>query len=104
MRRTTKLRIETSYKCNECGFTSGDKWLAEKHSCDVEQNGGYHEDYPACGCEAGDCNGEKYGSDESIKEQVAEQWRTGHGYCDHEYGIYNCEDRGYDDDEENTDE
>ena len=25
------------------------------------------EDYPCCGHEAGDCNGGKYGSDESIK-------------------------------------
>ncbi len=24
------------------------------------------EDYPCCGHEAGDCNGQKYGSDESI--------------------------------------
>ena len=24
------------------------------------------EDYPACGHERGDCNGQKYGSDESI--------------------------------------
>lgn len=25
------------------------------------------EDYPCCGHEAGDCNGNKYGSDEAIK-------------------------------------
>lgn len=30
------------------------------------------EDYPCCGHEAGDCNGQKYGSDESIK---ANAWR-----------------------------
>ncbi len=28
------------------------------------------EDYPCCGHEWGDCNGEKYGSDESIKQEV----------------------------------
>lgn len=28
------------------------------------------EDYPCCGHEAGDCNGQKYGSDESIKASV----------------------------------
>ena len=28
------------------------------------------EDYPCCGHEAGDCNGMRYGSDESIKEAV----------------------------------
>ena len=27
----------------------------------------YCEDYPACGHEAGDCDGSLYGSDESIK-------------------------------------
>ena len=26
------------------------------------------EDYPCCGHESGDCNGGKYGSDESIKK------------------------------------
>ena len=28
------------------------------------------EDFPCCGHELGDCNGQKYGSDESIKERV----------------------------------
>ena len=28
------------------------------------------EDYPCCGHEFGDCNGQKYGSDESIKASV----------------------------------
>jgi hypothetical protein len=49
------------------------------------------EDYPCCGHEAGDCDGSKYGSDEDIKAQVEQQWATGHGYCDHAEGIYNCE-------------
>lgn len=48
------------------------------------------EDYPACGHEMGDCEGLKYGSDEAIKARVQEQWDTGHGYCDHENGIFNC--------------
>ena len=38
------------------------------------------EDFPCCGHEAGDCDGSLYGSDESIKAQVHEAWRTGHGY------------------------
>jgi hypothetical protein len=29
------------------------------------------EDFPCCGHEAGDCNGQKYGSDESIKANAA---------------------------------
>ena len=49
------------------------------------------EDYPACGHELGDCEGKLYGSDESIKAQVERDWATGHGYCDHADGIYNCE-------------
>jgi hypothetical protein len=28
------------------------------------------EDFPCCGHEAGDCNGQKYGSDEAIKQAV----------------------------------
>ena len=49
------------------------------------------EDFPCCGHEAGDCDGSLYGSDESIKAQVERDWREGHGYCEHEVGIYNCE-------------
>lgn len=49
------------------------------------------EDYPCCGHELGDCEGLKYGSDESIKAQVERDWATGHGMCDHEEGIYNCD-------------
>lgn len=55
------------------------------------------EDYPCCGHEAGDCDGSLYGSDESIKERVAWDWANGHGHCDHQDGIYNCEDVEYDD-------
>ncbi len=53
------------------------------------------EDYPCCGHEMGDCDGQKYGSDESIKARVYEDIRNGHGHghgdCDHQDGIYNCE-------------
>ena len=61
----------------------------------------YCEDFPCCGHEAGDCDGSLYGSDESIKAQVETAWRTGHGYCDHAEGIFNCE---YDDDDDDDDE
>ena len=50
-----------------------------------------HEDYPCCGCEPGDCDGSLYGSDESIRARVERDWREGHGYCEHEAGIYNCD-------------
>lgn len=90
--------IEATYRCSECGFSSSDKYLVERHSCDVQRNGGFCEDAPACGHEYGDCNGLLYGSDESIKASVEKAWRTGHGYCEHEDSIYNCEDYG--DDEE----
>lgn len=62
----------------------------------------YCEDYPCCGHEAGDCDGSLYGSDESIKAQVERDWREGHGYCEHEAGIYNCD--GADEDECNDEE
>lgn len=60
------------------------------------------EDFPCCGHEAGDCDGSLYGSDESIKARVEQDWRTGHGYCDHAEGIFNCE--GGDDEPECEDE
>lgn len=77
--------------CDECGFETRDLPLMERHSCDVVAFGGRCEDYPACGHEMGDCNGLLYGSDESIKEQVERDWATGHGYCDHAAGIYECD-------------
>lgn len=45
------------------------------------------EDYPCCGHEFGDCDGSKYGSDESIK-----RYAKRHAYCDHEAGVYECDD------------
>ena len=83
--------------CRNCGFSTRDVSLLRTHSCDVQEFGGRCEDYPCCGHEAGDCNGLLYGSDEAIKEQVERDWRTGHGYCDHQDGIYNCEDEGDED-------
>ena len=51
----------------------------------------YHEDFPCCGCEPGDCYGDLYGSDEDIKARVLEDIKNGHGDCDHESGLYNCD-------------
>ena len=92
------------FTCNDCSFTTADIHLLANHSCDVAMNGGNCEDYPACGHEYGDCNGLRYGSDESIKAQVERQWNTGHGYCDHEFGIYNCDSNEDDDDDEAEDD
>ena len=86
-----------SVTCNDCGFTTKDSVLMVNHSCDTQEFGGRCEDYPCCGHEAGDCNGLLYGSDEAIKEQVEWEWRNGHGHCDHQDGIYNCEDEGDED-------
>lgn len=33
------------------------------------------EDYPCCGHEMGDCEGKKYGSDESIKRRAIREMR-----------------------------
>lgn len=60
------------------------------------------EDFPCCGHEAGDCDGSLYGSDERIKMEVERAWATGHGYCDHAEGIFNCD--GADDDDEYDEE
>jgi len=40
------------------------------------------EDWPCCGHEAGDCNGQKYGSDEAIKAYAHD-----HFGCEHEHGF-----------------
>ena len=41
------------------------------------------EDYPCCGHEAGDCDGSKYGSDESIKQAVYDRMNDDDYYDDH---------------------
>jgi hypothetical protein len=91
---TSTTYLKQDVRCNECGFVTRDVALFNKHSCDVQLQGGRCEDYPCCSHENGDCNGLLYGSDEAIKDAVYEQWNTGHGYCDHAAGIYNCDDDG----------
>lgn len=88
---TTIIHLPAAATCGECGFTTRDINLLAHHSCDVQAQGGRCEDFPACGHELGDCNGQLYGSDEAIKAQVEHDWATGHGYCDHAEGIYNCD-------------
>lgn len=83
--------MSREYTCKDCAFTTSDIHLLDHHSCDVALNGGNCEDYPCCGHEYGDCNGMLYGSSEAIYAQVEREWNTGHGMCDHESGIYNCE-------------
>lgn len=84
--------------CSECGFSTTDAHLLANHSCDVQSFGGYCEDFPCCGHEAGDCNGQKYGSDETIKAHAME-----HSGCEHEHGYCvqydEYEEEEYDEDE-----
>jgi hypothetical protein len=84
-----------AFKCLECGFYTDDENLMRHHSCDIQLQGGACEDYPACGHEWGDCNGLLYGSDEAIKADA-----MAHSMCDHENGVYECEDRCEEDDDE----
>jgi hypothetical protein len=44
------------------------------------------EDYPCCGHEAGDCLGQKYGSDESIIAREYERMARADEYGDDGYG------------------
>jgi len=67
---TTQLDPRIVATCSDCGFSNNDIYTLRNHSCDVTRNGGRCEDYPCCGHEMGDCNGLKYGSDESIKDLV----------------------------------
>lgn len=68
---TTYLRQNVT--CDDCGLSTRDVALFNNHSCDVQDNGGVCEDFPCCGHEYGDCNGQKYGSDEAIKAEVYER-------------------------------
>jgi len=43
------------------------------------------EDFPCCGHELGDCDGSKYGSDESIKQQVYDRIRAEDDWPDEDY-------------------
>jgi hypothetical protein len=45
------------------------------------------EDYPCCGHELGDCEGNLYGSDESIKAGVYARWNDP-DYDDYPYDDY----------------
>jgi hypothetical protein len=94
--------LTTPASCTSCHFTTADTDLLARHSCDIQEQGGTCEDFPACGHERGDCNGLLYGSDEYIKEQVYEQIRSGHGDCNHAEGQFFCED--WDDDEYDEEE
>jgi hypothetical protein len=78
--------LRFSATCPECGLTSQDVSLLNNHSCDVQKNGGRCEDYPCCGHESGDCNGLRYGSDESIKEHYYRLAAS--GMDDHEIDMY----------------
>lgn len=91
---TSTTFLKQDVRCDDCGFTTRDVALFNNHSCDVQNFGGRCEDYPCCGHEAGDCNGQLYGSDEAIKEEARR-----HVYCDHEAGVFDCED-DYEDEEE----
>lgn len=73
-----------SYDLVSCG----DDWTMTRE----RQMTFYHEDYPSCGCEPGDCDGRLYGSDQQIWDNAQRQWDSGHGYCDHAAGIYECND------------
>ena len=81
--------------CDECGFTAHDRHLMDGHSCEIQEQGGTCEDFPCCGHEFGDCNGLKYGSDESIKSDP-------HLLCDHENGDCEVDRDDYDDEDEES--
>jgi hypothetical protein len=82
------LKHGATVTCPECGFCTADTALFNNHSCDIQAQGGICEDYPACGHEQGDCNGQRYGSDEFIKEDAMR-----HFECEHEHGFCRLDDR-----------
>lgn len=78
--------LQVPATCSECGFSTTDVNLLASHSCDVQENGGRCEDYPCCGHEFGDCNGQKYGSTQAIQSDP-------HLLCDHNTGYCEVWDR-----------
>lgn len=67
---TNTTHLKQAVTCDDCGFKTTDGALFNNHSCAIQEQGGRCEDFPCCGHEYGDCNGEKYGSDEAIKAQI----------------------------------
>lgn len=54
-------------RCVSCEFSTNDLSKFDSHECPADEPmRDYCEDFPCCGHERGDCNGRKYGSDESI--------------------------------------
>ena len=52
------IATDQTYTCNTCGTTGSLEWM-EEHDCqgvqDVNEFGGYCEDYPCCGHLPGEC-------------------------------------------------
>jgi hypothetical protein len=90
---TTRTHLAHPAACAYCGFSTTDIVLISNHDCETNLRGGRCEDYPCCGHEAGDCNGQLYGSDEAIKADAMK-----HSNCDHAAGVYDCEDLDEDED------
>lgn len=75
-------RKKLTYSCEDCGGKWHDEFLAKHHRCSdgvsaEEEFGGRCEDAPACGHEAGDCFGRKYGSDESLRSFWSDVYSSG---------------------------
>ena len=92
---TNITHLKAPATCADCSFTTTDISLLANHSCETQQHGGFCEDFPCCGHEFGDCNGQLYGSDEAIKSDP-------HLLCDHEFG--DCQLEGWEEDEEEDEE
>lgn len=93
---TNNIHLTAPASCSACGFSTTDIHLLANHSCEVQAQGGRCEDFPACGHELGDCNGQLYGSDEAIKSDP-------HLLCDHNTGYCEVWDREQDEDEAEED-
>ena len=82
--------------CNQCGF-SGPIDRVRLHSCQIQEQGGRCEDYPACGHTDGDgC--------QTLPEHTSEYWMRPenaiHLGCDHEAGFCDAYMDDYDEEEE----
>ena len=73
-----------------------DRIMRDRQSEHVKSTGRC-EDFPACGHSLDETNPCGYRSYDNPQRMY--EWAQKHSYCDHEAGIYECEERDDDDDE-----
>lgn len=95
----TNIEYTLTATADCCGF-KGTLAALKLHSCAIEEFGGQCEDYPCCGhTDGGGC--------QTTPEMTSAYYTDGPGrvhlLCDHEQGLFECEDEEEPDEEEDDD-